>query len=95
MKGLFAQCKDCGHGGHQGHLEEWFRNFGVCPFPGCEHVCVESSEQGAECVPDSPPRSAHAQSSFWDTVGTQHYRAEDGTVLALRQDLLLGGPDPL
>jgi len=40
VQGVFAQCEECGHGGHQGHLEEWFDNFGICTFPGCEHICA-------------------------------------------------------
>src|SRR4051812_9451527 len=27
----------------QGHLEEWFRTFGICAFPGCLHKCVLGS----------------------------------------------------
>src|SRR4051812_24546656 len=45
VKGLFSQCNSCGHGGHYQHLEEWFKNFGICAFPGCLHVCVQQEKE--------------------------------------------------
>lgn len=34
-----AWCQACHHGGHIGHLEEWFNVQTVCPVAGCECKC--------------------------------------------------------
>ncbi|CAD5220468.1 unnamed protein product [Bursaphelenchus okinawaensis] len=85
VKGIFAQCKDCGHGGHEGHVEEWFRNFGVCPFPGCEHICVTSRNKTEENETEELVPEAHlvAQSGLVDSNRRLHYRAENGRILPL------------
>lgn len=38
VKGLFAWCQGCGHGGHLRHLQDWFSRHTRCP-AGCDHVC--------------------------------------------------------
>lgn len=39
VKGLYAWCQACGHGGHPSHIEEWFEDNLECP-TGCGHQCV-------------------------------------------------------
>lgn len=39
VRGLFTICNECGHGGHVGHLHEWFKTHKVCP-TGCGCRCV-------------------------------------------------------
>lgn len=34
-----AWCQRCRHGGHVGHLLEWFERSRVCPVAGCECEC--------------------------------------------------------
>ncbi|CAD5226921.1 unnamed protein product [Bursaphelenchus xylophilus] len=87
VKGMFAQCKDCGHGGHEGHLEEWFKNFGVCPFPGCEHICVMNREEDEPEVCEVLVEEAHlvAQSGLVDSNRKLHYRAENGLIVPLEE----------
>ncbi|KAI4504680.1 hypothetical protein M0802_000230 [Mischocyttarus mexicanus] len=38
VRGLYAWCQGCTHGGHVMHLKEWFRSNRQCP-TGCGHVC--------------------------------------------------------
>jgi len=38
VRGLFAVCPGCGHGGHLNHLKTWFRDQSTCP-SGCGHIC--------------------------------------------------------
>lgn len=38
VRGLYAWCQGCTHGGHVMHLKEWFRCNRQCP-TGCGHVC--------------------------------------------------------
>lgn len=38
MKGLFIWCQGCSHGGHLGHIKEWFGVNKQCP-TGCGHFC--------------------------------------------------------
>lgn len=38
VKGLYSWCQGCSHGGHIGHMKDWFRNFTKCP-TGCGHEC--------------------------------------------------------
>jgi len=41
VKGMYAWCQGCGHGGHLSHLHEWFQVQGqkLCP-GGCSHHCT-------------------------------------------------------
>jgi hypothetical protein len=41
VKGMYAWCQGCGHGGHLAHLRDWFVVQGqkLCP-SGCSHVCT-------------------------------------------------------
>ncbi|XP_013392028.1 GATOR complex protein WDR24 [Lingula anatina] len=38
VKGLFAWCQGCSHGGHLEHLREWLMTHKHCP-TGCGHIC--------------------------------------------------------
>ena len=38
VDGVYVMCQGCGHGGHVGHLQDWFRTNTVCP-TGCGHSC--------------------------------------------------------
>jgi hypothetical protein len=39
VRGLYTWCQGCGHGGHLGHMKEWFATSTLCP-TGCMHVCT-------------------------------------------------------
>eukprot|EP01028_Stygiella_incarcerata_P000319 TRINITY_DN10356_c0_g2_i1.p1 TRINITY_DN10356_c0_g2~~TRINITY_DN10356_c0_g2_i1.p1 ORF type:complete len:932 (-),score=226.96 TRINITY_DN10356_c0_g2_i1:4-2799(-) len=39
MNHWFTWCQRCKHGGHVGHLRDWFRMSDVCPVKGCECCC--------------------------------------------------------
>lgn len=39
VKGLYSWCQGCGHGGHAGHINAWFKTNSLCP-TGCGHNCV-------------------------------------------------------
>ncbi len=39
VQGLMIVCPGCGHGGHEGHMREWFKENNQCP-AGCAHNCV-------------------------------------------------------
>jgi WD40 repeat protein len=41
VRGLWAWCQGCGHGGHLHHLKAWFATERACP-TGCSHYCVYS-----------------------------------------------------
>ena len=41
VKGLYAWCQGCGHGGHLVHVQEWVKNNRQCP-AGCGHLCEYS-----------------------------------------------------
>lgn len=41
VRGLWAWCQGCGHGGHLHHLKDWFATERACP-AGCSHYCVYS-----------------------------------------------------
>ena len=38
--GLYFWCSDCGHGGHNKCMDEWFSKEKNCSF-GCKHKCIE------------------------------------------------------
>lgn len=38
VKGLFIWCQGCSHGGHLGHIKDWFGVNKQCP-TGCGHLC--------------------------------------------------------
>ena len=38
VKGLVVWCQGCGHGGHLGHMRDWFKVGKLCP-TGCGHFC--------------------------------------------------------
>jgi hypothetical protein len=40
VKGLATWCQGCGHGGHQQHMQQWFKLYYVCPVVGCGHHCT-------------------------------------------------------
>lgn len=37
VRGLYAWCQGCSHGGHVEHLMEYFANHSICP--KCGHLC--------------------------------------------------------
>ncbi|KAJ1921590.1 hypothetical protein H4219_000628 [Mycoemilia scoparia] len=37
----FSWCQTCGHGGHAGHMNEWFEAHSECPVPHCRCHCSE------------------------------------------------------
>jgi WD repeat-containing protein mio len=38
----FTWCVKCNHGGHAGHIREWFAEKRVCPVTGCDCECMAS-----------------------------------------------------
>ncbi|KAI6181196.1 GATOR complex protein WDR24 [Aphelenchoides besseyi] len=92
-KGLFSQCNECGHGGHAKHLEEWFRTFGICAFPGCEHLCVPVEAFETEEPPEPSQTSDgvavtnkllfSGNNVYVDADENEYYRAEDGEIKPL------------
>ena len=38
VRGLYAWCQGCAHGGHLHHMKEWFTKNNLCP-AGCGHAC--------------------------------------------------------
>ncbi|CAG9865072.1 unnamed protein product [Phyllotreta striolata] len=38
VKGIFAWCQGCSHGGHLAHIRQWMGSHKVCP-AGCGHLC--------------------------------------------------------
>lgn len=38
VRGLFAWCQTCSHGGHLQHIREWFAIHSKCP--ACDHLCM-------------------------------------------------------
>ncbi|CAH1984863.1 unnamed protein product [Acanthoscelides obtectus] len=38
VRGLYAWCQGCSHGGHPNHVKKWIKERGVCP-TGCGHQC--------------------------------------------------------
>ena len=38
VRGLYAWCQGCGHGGHAQHMRDWFLQSAECP-AGCGHRC--------------------------------------------------------
>lgn len=36
----FSWCQTCKHGGHSGHLAEWFKTHAVCPVSDCDCKCT-------------------------------------------------------
>lgn len=45
----FSWCQTCRHGGHAGHITEWFREHGDCPVTGCTCRCmaIDSADKAA------------------------------------------------
>ncbi|KAK7793188.1 hypothetical protein R5R35_012832 [Gryllus longicercus] len=41
VRGLYAWCQGCAHGGHLFHMQEWWANNKQCP-TGCGHICEYS-----------------------------------------------------
>ena len=41
-------CQKCRHGGHVGHLTQWFESNGECPVSGCSCRCSELDEGASE-----------------------------------------------
>ncbi|KAI8065802.1 WD40-repeat-containing domain protein [Gongronella butleri] len=39
VKSLYVWCQGCNHGGHMGHMRDWFSSEKECP-TGCGHQCV-------------------------------------------------------
>ncbi|KAI6176097.1 Beta-Casp domain-containing protein [Aphelenchoides bicaudatus] len=95
VKGLFSQCNSCGHGGHYQHLEEWFKNFGICAFPGCMHVCIQKKQQtdqpneddsiNKESTTEFKNRQLNpcGQYIFYDLDDQSYYRDETGSIRKL------------
>ncbi|XP_014664029.1 PREDICTED: WD repeat-containing protein 24-like [Priapulus caudatus] len=42
VRGIYAWCQGCSHGGHLQHLQEWFSKYQVCP-AACGHMCEFAS----------------------------------------------------
>ncbi|XP_026810871.1 GATOR complex protein WDR24 [Rhopalosiphum maidis] len=38
VRGMYAWCRGCAHGGHIGHMKQWFMENKYCP-TGCGHKC--------------------------------------------------------
>lgn len=38
VKGLYAWCQGCSHGGHLAHIQKWMSINKMCP-TGCGHMC--------------------------------------------------------
>jgi hypothetical protein len=38
VRGMYAWCRGCAHGGHIGHMKQWFMENKYCP-TGCGHMC--------------------------------------------------------
>ncbi|XP_018335579.1 GATOR complex protein WDR24 [Agrilus planipennis] len=38
VRGLYAWCQGCSHGGHLAHIQKWIRSNNKCP-TGCGHLC--------------------------------------------------------
>ncbi|XP_033106164.1 GATOR complex protein WDR24-like [Anneissia japonica] len=38
VKGLYAWCQGCSHGGHLSHISDWLKDNKTCP-TGCGHMC--------------------------------------------------------
>lgn len=38
VRGVYAWCRGCAHGGHIEHMREWFSENKCCP-TGCGHLC--------------------------------------------------------
>ncbi|XP_050427869.1 GATOR complex protein WDR24 [Adelges cooleyi] len=38
VRGMYAWCQGCAHGGHIGHMKQWFLENKYCP-TGCGHMC--------------------------------------------------------
>lgn len=53
VRGVYAWCQGCGHGGHLEHMLEWFaQHSSLCP-TGCMHVCnLRTSLGGSTGVAD-------------------------------------------
>lgn len=97
VKGLFSQCNSCGHGGHYQHLEEWFKNFGICAFPGCMHICVHSepknrpnmdTEKKASTETTNRKLLPFGQHIFYDIDEQSYYRDADGSIKKLPEILV-------
>uniref|UniRef100_A0A1Y1LB70 GATOR2 complex protein WDR24 n=2 Tax=Photinus pyralis TaxID=7054 RepID=A0A1Y1LB70_PHOPY len=41
VKGLYAWCQGCSHGGHLAHIQQWMSKHKACP-TGCGHLCEYS-----------------------------------------------------
>ena len=54
VRGLFAFCGKCFHGGHPEHMRQWIAEFkGVCPVAGCECQCAYFGlGEAVECAAD-------------------------------------------
>ncbi|KAG2177202.1 hypothetical protein INT43_007859 [Umbelopsis isabellina] len=47
VRGLYVWCQGCNHGGHLGHMRDWFSMKSQCP-TGCGHTCtLDMSTQGS------------------------------------------------
>ncbi|GAB5362175.1 hypothetical protein AAMO2058_000775700 [Amorphochlora amoebiformis] len=40
----FVWCQECRHGGHAGHMHDWFANHFVCPVAKCDCRCMQLDE---------------------------------------------------
>ncbi|KAG7311060.1 hypothetical protein JYU34_003918 [Plutella xylostella] len=38
VRGLYAWCQGCSHGGHLHHMQQWMEKHTLCP-AGCGHRC--------------------------------------------------------
>ncbi|KAI9322547.1 WD40-repeat-containing domain protein [Dichotomocladium elegans] len=47
VRGLYVWCQGCNHGGHLGHMREWFTNESLCP-TGCGHSCILTSSNTSQ-----------------------------------------------
>mmetsp|Transcript_63395 Transcript_63395/g.141339 ORF Transcript_63395/g.141339 Transcript_63395/m.141339 type:complete len:130 (-) Transcript_63395:73-462(-) len=75
VRGLYAWCQGCGHGGHASHMRQWFEHNVNCP-AGCGHRCQLRFVPPHLPTPvPTPHRSdADARPSLWELNGVSSPR---------------------
>jgi hypothetical protein len=53
----FTWCQACRHGGHAGHMAEWFRTHADCPVTDCRCQCAKFVIPHADGVEPVPYRA--------------------------------------
>ena len=64
VRGLYAWCQGCGHGGHAAHMRQWFEKNVECP-TGCGHRCQIRlvAPYCPRVVPQLPPVASEQRAS--------------------------------